>query len=242
MASATGVPVAPVFFTMADVELVDLDVAPRLASWMASDHPDQMHLEEFLAHAVGVLAPRLSGLPDPVALRLDVALPVGAQLLEHHDLDNYGFPLAMRISRATGRTLASVRVTKSYGETSRVGVGPAIPAAGPSIVGSWTQVRTSASASTTAYKQQIHDQLAGTPTLTEGPVAVELSFTVGTRRSWPNVWKPTIDALGPLLGMTSPERSWHPRDGRIIDLHLHHHVDDSFGHDVAITVSAAHAG
>ncbi len=209
---------------------------------MASDHPDQVRLEEFLAHAVDVLTPRLPSLPDPVALRLDVALPVGAQLLEHHDLDNDGFPLAMRIRRATGRTLASVWVTKTYGATSRVGVGPAVPSAGPSAIGSWAQVRTSASASTTACEQQIHVQLAGARTLSEGPVAVELSFTVGPRRNWINLWKPTIDSLGPLLGVTSPGRSWHPRDGRIIGLGMHHHVDASLGHDVAIAVSAAHAG
>jgi hypothetical protein len=64
-----------VFFAKPDVEPVVLDVALRLASWMAAGHRDQVRLEEFLAHAEQVLATPLAQLPDPLALRLDVALP-----------------------------------------------------------------------------------------------------------------------------------------------------------------------
>lgn len=96
-------------------------------------------------------------------------------------------------------------------------------------------VRTTASASTTAYKSQIHDQVAGRSPAPEGPVTLELSFTVG-RRNWLNLWKPTIDALDPLLGPTSAGRDWHPRDGRIVELGLHCTQDPSLGYDVRIDI------
>jgi hypothetical protein len=64
-------------------------------------------------------------------------------------------------------------------------------------------------------------------------VHLQLAFVVGPKRNWPNLWKPTFDALDPLLGRTGPDRDWHPRDGRIVDLGLHVDVDPSLGNDVA---------
>ncbi|WP_432506687.1 hypothetical protein [Kineococcus arenarius] len=230
---------APVFFDEPDGELIELRIAPRLASWMASGHPDQVRLEKFLVHAEDELLPRLAQLPDPVALRLDVGLEDRVDLLEQHDLDNYAFPLAVRLTQASGRQLSCVWVTKRHAATSAVGVQQAVTRNAPSTAGQWVQVRTTASASTTAYKQQIHDQLCAAVALPEGPVAMEVSFTVGPRRNWLNLWKPTIDALEALLGRSLPERAWHPRDGRIVRLGLHHHVDAAHGHDVSIAIAAA---
>ena len=67
---------------------------------------------------------------------------------------------------------------------------------------------------------------------------LELSFAVGPQRNWLNLWKPTIDALDPLLGPTQPNRDWHPRDGRIVDLGLHLKIDPSLGHDVVVAIAA----
>jgi hypothetical protein len=66
---------------------------------------------------------------------------------------------------------------------------------------------------------------------------MQLSFTVGSSRNWLNLWKPAIDALDPILGST-PSRSWHPRDGRIIELGLHCRVDHAFSNEVLITIQA----
>lgn len=232
---------APVFFTRPDVGPIVLKVAPRLASWMCAEHPDQVKLEKFLSHAEGLLATPLSQLPEPLALRLDVALPSTVDLLDQRDLDNYAFPLASRLSKVKPRALASVWVTKRHGKTSTVGLQQAVRCPAPSIGAPWTQVRTTAAASTTAYKQQIYDQLREAAALPEGPVALELSFTVGPGRNWLNLWKPTIDALGPILGPTQPSHPWHPHDGRIVELGLHHQVDDSLGHDVEIAIAATTA-
>jgi hypothetical protein len=72
-------------------------------------------------------------------------------------------------------------------------------------------------------------------------VHLQLAFVVGPKRNWPNLWKPTFDALDPLLGRTGPDRDWHPRDGRIVDLGLHVDVDPSLGNDVVISIAVMSA-
>ena len=74
-----------------------------------------------------------------------------------------------------------------------------------------------------------------------GAVQLQLSFVVGRQRNWLTLWKPTIDALDPLLGRTREDRDWHPQDGRITDLGLHVLVDPSLGHDVLVSIAAAPA-
>lgn len=235
------VPVAPVFFIKPDSNLMSLQVAPRLASWMGAGHRDQHDLEQFLAHAERAIEPQIAELADPLALRLDVGLPSAVSLLDHRDLDNYVFPLAVRLTKHTGRHFASVWGSKRHSETSLIGVERANPRHDYGQPDRSLQVRTSASSSKTAYKQQIHDQLEGVEVLPAGPVALELSFIVGPRRSWPNLWKPTIDALGRLIGSPTSGRPWHPHDGRIVELGLHSGVDPSIGNDVVIAITATAA-
>jgi hypothetical protein len=232
------VALAPVFFAKPDAEMSALKIAPRLASWDAAGHPDQLALHKSLDHAEALLAPQLVMLPEPRALRLDVALPEHIELLDAHDLDNYAFPLAARLTQATQRTFASVWVTKRTGATSAAAAQEAVPRATPSVGALVLDVRTTASVTTTAYKQQIHDQVQA-DLLPTGPVALEVSFIVGPNRNWLNLWKPTIDALDMLLGQTVPGKAWHPRDGRIVELGLHQQVDESVGHDVVLAIAGA---
>ncbi len=217
--------------------MTPLELAPRLDSWMASNHPDQVALRKFLDYAEALLSPKLSQLPGPRALRLDVALPAQVQLLDQHDVDNYAFPLAMRLTQSSHRPLASVWVTKHSSGTSSAAVAQATARPAPSNGAAWTQVRTTASASSMAYKQQIHEQLEAA-LLPEGPVVLELSFAVGPQRNWLHLWKPTIDALDALLGQTVEGHDWHPRDGRIVELGLHQQVNQSLGNDVVVAIAA----
>lgn len=98
---------------------------------------------------------------------------------------------------------------------------------------------TTASADTTAYKQQIRAGLDGVEPIADGPVALDIAFRVGPRRNWINLWKPTIDALGPILATDAPARQWHPRDGRIVELGLHRAVAPDLGYAVHIDIRAA---
>jgi hypothetical protein len=76
------------------------------------------------------------------------------------------------------------------------------------------QVRTTASGGSEAWKEQIAVQmLAARPLPATGDAELVVAYRVGPRRSWLNLRKPSIDALGSVLG--SGSRRWHPRDGRI---------------------------
>jgi hypothetical protein len=225
------------FFARPQQDLLGLSVEPVLASWDVGEAPSQRRLGRFLGHALHMLGPRIAHLDEgPAVLALHIGLPDRADWLEHHDLDNYAFPLTMHVQRHMGRQLDCVWVTKGKGTGSGIAVMTAVPCDPPTGLAS-ARVRTHGSAESKSFKEQIRHAVADFPPLRDGPVGLELSFTVGPSRNWPNLWKPTIDALDPLLGSDGTVH-WHPRDGRITELGLHRRVDTSMGHDVDIAVVA----
>lgn len=214
-----------------------LPMAPQLASWDAATSTSQARLAEYLAAAEQLLRPQLDNTPDPLGLHLVVGLPRDVPLLQHRDLDNYLQPLVQHLARATGRTFASVTAVKEHRTDSRIGAGPAHradPVAAPLY-----RVRTTGSTESVKYKEQISAALAAAPLLPPGPVQLDVVFGVGPARTWVNLWKPTIDALGALLGQPPNARPWHPDDGRITRLGLHQRQDDTLGYDVELLIIAA---
>lgn len=241
LASEQGTWPADVAFAMPSSQPQVLPMAPRLASWNRAGDPDQVRLAQYLDTAETLLRPSLEQLSSPLALRLDVGLPHSAALLDQRDLDNYLFPLATRLSRAGAGTLACVWGTKQHAGRSLVRIERAVPAAAVPPPGSCYTVRTSAPGQSTAFKEQIRAQLSGATLIPPGPVRMQPCFTVGPRRNWVNLWKPTIDALGQILGHAPTAGLWSPLDGRIVDLGLHCRADQSMGNDVLIVIAATHA-
>jgi hypothetical protein len=217
-------------------------MAPRLASWNRADDPEQVRLGLYLDAAEALLRPIIDGLPDPLALRLDVGLPDHVDLLEARDLDNYLYPLAARLVARTGRPLLSVWGTKQHAADSWVRVEQAMPAAQFESLDGSAVATTTASPQTEAYKRQIRDQLANRTPIMPGPVHMEISFVASERRNWLSLWKPTIDALTPLLGATRPDREWHPLDGRIVELGLHLETRADVGTDITVALLARPVG
>jgi hypothetical protein len=123
---------------------------------------------------------------------------------------------------------------------SSITVGQALSVADPGSERTF-RVRTSASYEKPAYKEAIRDQMPAATPLPEGGVALQLAFIVGPRRTWANLWKPTIDALGAVLGRDDGAREWNIRDGRITELGLHCTIDPDHGHDVEIAIRASMA-
>ncbi|OBF21606.1 hypothetical protein A5725_13500 [Mycobacterium kubicae] len=208
-----------------------LRFSPRLASWEKTGHPDQVRLRAYLDDTKALLAE--SRVDGPWALRLDVGLPVGRNLLDMDDLDNYAYPLAYHL-RDSG--LVYVWCTKQHNERSFVRIEAAREVSSPS-----TDVliaKTTASASSLAYKEQVNAAVAEAAELASGPVRLELSFVVGPRRNWLNLWKQTIDSLDPILGLAQPNRPWHPRDGRITALGMHVGIDPSARDEVLVGIAA----
>ncbi|MEZ0358905.1 hypothetical protein [Mycobacterium sp. SA01] len=212
-------------------EPLALRVAPRLASWNKADDPDQVRLRAYLDDTEALLSEaRIDG---EWALWLDVGLPPDRNLLGMSDLDNFAYPLAYHLRDPR---LVSVWCTKQYGERSFVRIEEAREVERPA-----TEVlvaKTNASATTIAYKEQIHTAVADATELPEGPIRLELSFVVGRRRNWVNLWKQTIDSLDPILGRTNPDRAWHPRDGRITELGMHVTVDPAAGNEIVVGIVA----
>lgn len=208
-----------------------LSVAPQLDSWDRADHRSQVQLGSFLDEAETLLA--ASRVDGPWALRLDVGLAPHLDLLGKRDLDNYAKPLASRLSDGK---LVSVWCTKRSGAESSVRIEAAREVPAPSI--GVLLATTTASWDGPAAKEQIRSSLAGVPELPDGPVRLELAFTVGPSRNWLNLWKPTIDSLGGLLGDEQPFRPWNPRDGRITELGMHLHIDPSLRYEVVIGIAA----
>ena len=213
-----------------------LNREPRLACWERADHPDQVRLRAYLDDTEGLLA--ASRVDGPWALRLDVGLPTELDLLKDRDLDNYAYPLADRLYDPN---LVSVWCTKRHSEESFVRVEAAREV--PPLLENILLARTTGvSIEKPEYKEQVRAAVAGAPELPEGAVRLELGFVFGRHRYWLNLWKATIDALGPLLGRDpSGKGPWCPRDGRITELGMHQTVDPALGHKVVIGIAAAPA-
>lgn len=212
----------------------------RLESWDAAGSVSQALLAAYLRELERLAAPLVASTDGLLAFALDVALPPGTNLLDQRDLDNYLLTAVRHLTKVTGRPFPSVNGTKRHGTTSFFGIGPA-RAAAPAGSGAAHKARTTASAETAAYKQQIADALRGARPVPPGPVALDIVFGVGPARSWINLWKPTIDALGALLGASSPARPWHPQDGRVTRLSLHCAVDPALHHDVDLVLDIRQA-
>ncbi|MGI5254060.1 hypothetical protein [Actinacidiphila glaucinigra] len=216
---------------------LELPERPVVESWDAAGHPGQVRLRAFLDAVVELVGPTVNARAGDLALALAVGLDDGVPLTRGgHDLDNYLFPVVRTLGP---ERFAAVFARKHHAPSSTIAIGPAVPV---DSAADWRgepplSVRTEVSASSVAWKAAIHEGCrAARPALPPGvPVELHLRFEVSARRNWSTLWKPAIDALGPLLGSPDPERPYRPHDDRIVSLALHRALDESLGHDVVIT-------
>ena len=210
---------------------VALNVQPQLASWDIAGSPGQLRLGDFLDHAEAAAAPLMAAVDGLLAVELTIGLPSELSLTGGgRDLDNYLFPLAQR--------LGPTRIAAMFGQKvhgpSFLAVGRAQPdhsALPPQfsaqIAGSYVRKE---------WKITLREQLLQVrhAVPAAGPIGMTISIITGPGRNWANLWKPLIDAFGPVLG-ENPEQPFHPNDDRITSLGLHHNVNTAIGHDVIIT-------
>lgn len=210
-------------------KVLQLSAAPRLASWDAAVHPTQIALKDYL-RSVSELVDAPSLPESGLALMLSVGLEAGVNPIGGgRDLDNYLFPLAQHLG---SQRFDSVWGRKGLGSSS-ITVGPAVGPSEGHGVDDWSiaQANTSASASTTAWKEEVARQIVSEP-IPDGPVELHVAFRVGPTRNWANLWKPAIDSLENVLG--AGPRRFHPRDDRIVILGLHRTVDPALGNVVEL--------
>jgi hypothetical protein len=204
-------------------------VKPQLASWERAGHPSQVKLGRFLAHVDAIAGPVLATVSGRVAAELIVGFSDGASLIDgRHDLGNYLIPVAQRLGP---ERLAAIFGRKIHGPSS-LAVGHARPdTAEPTPQFS---IRMAGSYERRAWKQELHDRLAEqAATIEPGPVELKIALTTGPGRNWASLWKPLIDAFGPVLG-EDPTVPFHPHDDRIVSLGLHHTIDTGIAHDVIV--------
>lgn len=167
-------------------------------------------------------------------MHLHVALDDSVPLLHDRDLDNYLTPI---MTRLRDRQVVSVWGSKSHGAQSSVQIERAVVATGDLQGWSFAQARPVGSANSSHWKESLRDQIAAQVVQAPpGALEMQVGFRVGPGRAWANLWKQTIDAFGPVLGVHDPAKPFHPQDGRIVRLGLHQTLDTAAGHDVGIAL------
>lgn len=132
-------------------------------------------------------------------------------------------PLATKLASPWLRFAAAEK--RSNGAPSRLALAKAISSKKP-LDDRWkgTTIRTSASTSTREWKAFLRKEIetSGLDQLPQGALAeVQLAWKGSRRRNWVSLWKATGDAMGPILGVKSPERPYDLYDDRITRLQLH---------------------
>ena len=207
---------------------------PVPEDWEAGRHPRPAELAAYLDEIVRDLrwGPRAG---EHLALELDVGLPDPAPAPGGGDeLDDYLFPVVRRLGPVR---FDAVFATRRPPPGSCLRVAPATPDLGPTPPPQ-LRVRTTASATSIDWKQQLHDacrEATGEPA-PPGRVAVQIRFTVSRRRNWTVLWKPALDSLGPILGVPDRSRPYRADDRRVSALGLHRRFDDTLGHRVLVEV------
>jgi hypothetical protein len=204
-------------------------VKPQLASRDRAGHPSQVKLARFLAYVDVIAGPVLATVSGRIAVELIVGFSDRVALTDGgHDLDNYLFPVTQRLGP---ERVAAIFGRKIHGPSS-LAVGPARP--GTAGAAPQFSTRMAGSCERTVWKQKLHDRLAvQAATIDPGPAGLTIALTTGPGRNWASLWKPLIDAFGPVLG-EDPARPFHRRDDRIVSLALHHTIDTGIAHDVII--------
>lgn len=122
------------------------------------------------------------------------------------------------------QTFVSVHAAKRHTERSSIRIGPAATASVPDASWHFARAETSEPKDTAAWKHDIDRQIrAQAASAVEGPVELQVSYIAEPAWNWAVLWKPTIDALGAIVG--DGIRPFHPLDDRIVRLALHRRVE-----------------
>jgi len=210
-------------------------IEPQLESWNAKSDPAQIKLQKYLDEIERELG-YIPSIGNRLFLHMDIDVLKQEHLLQHHDLDNYLYPIVKRLGAAR---FIYVSATKRVWGGSRLVIGQAKPINELAKEESWQHFSYNAgntSVQKPSWKQQLREALNATQSqqLQSGPVEVNLVWLCSSQRNWASLWKPTIDAMGPVLGEPFSSRPFYPNDDRIVSLALHLNIDDRIGWSVQV--------
>lgn len=198
---------------------------PRLASWDHREHPNQLRMNAYLEPVFEKLAPRLAGCGE-WAINLIVDVGQEKHLHRGHDVENYITPLVKKLGP---QHFVYAAVSKRVGGGSRISIGRAMRCSAEPPWRGWSG-RVLSGLNSREGKLSIRGSLCNIvdAPLPSGPVTVHLAWRLSAARNWAELWKPTGDTMGPVLGEPKfPEKEFNPQDDRITELTLHRIVDDS---------------
>jgi hypothetical protein len=230
--------IKPMFWEPATVIKTIPNISPQLANWDKSSALSQIRLKSYLRKIMDELLPDPID-KDPLFVHLDVDVQKQEHLLKHHDLGNYLTPLfGERLLDA--RLFFLVTARKYVGGGSQLLLGIAQPTRDNKLaaVGNHFEITTRGSVQSKQWKENLRNALAATnpiPLNTPG-VEVQIAWTCSPKRNWVNLWKPTGDCMGPILGEQNPLRPFSPDDDRIVNLKFHCTLDNTLDNDVHIAM------
>jgi hypothetical protein len=193
-------------------------IEPCVESWDARDHLSQVRLRAYLDQ----LEPDLGSLPDGdnlfLHMQVDVRRP--KRLLRYCDVENYLTPVVRRLGASRFRLVSGV---KQVGGGSHVLMGLAVPMPAPLVGWKHFSMTAAAGPEQACYKEDLRTRLAtsGLGLLPPGPAEAHLAWSCPPGRNWLAYWKPTGDAMGPVLGEPPGGNPFNPNDDRIVSLSLH---------------------
>jgi hypothetical protein len=208
-------------------------ISPLLATWEAASHPSQQRMRAYLVELVDTLGP-LPEQPAALFLHMDISVSDPMALLKHHDLENYLTPVAARLG---GSRFVLASAVKRLGGPSQLIVGEAAPSRClPDASWSNFNWHSAGGAGTSAWKMGLRTALLDTRPvlLPAGPVEVQIAWRCAPSRAWVNLWKPTGDAMGPVLGEPQPAHPFNPADDRIVAIQLHRVPDSTMGRAIDV--------
>ena len=211
------------------------NIEPRVASWNKKTDPEQVRVQTYLDKLESALTslPRVGG---DLFLHMDIDVEKPARLLHHCDLENYLTPVVYRLG---AQHFKFVSAEKRVGGGSQLVIGRADPLIDTDGLQEWEHVsiRAGSGTGTTAWKARLRETLARScskPLPPGIPVEVHLAWRCSPGRNWVNLWKPTGDTMGPVLGEPFANKPFYPNDDRIVRLGLHLNLDQQIGHAVDV--------
>jgi hypothetical protein len=193
---------------------LEIEPAPRLDSWMRRDHPDQVRLRDYLDWLTLRVAVGVASENNTLGLR--VAMPSSLDS-GGSDLDNFLYPVIRALGAAR---FVSVWGWKQRGGSSTIVTAQAEPSQLPDPSWAFASAETSQPKDSREWKVDIDDQIRGQVSRpVDALLEVQIAYVVEPSWNWAALWKPTIDALGAIVGEAS--RPFNARDDRIIALGLH---------------------
>jgi hypothetical protein len=189
------------------------------------DHAAQARLVEYLTD----FSQRVLPLPDtalPLYLHLHVHVPRETNVLHGYVLETFLAPL-FGARWLDGYRFSLVIGTKGLEQPSQLTIGLAHPTSDRLGPPSCAPAPNAAPGSVEWVEGLRRELAAVSPLpLPEGPVHLALGARCSAKRNWVALWKPAIDAMGPILGYDRTGEPHRPRADHLTRVAFHRHTSD----------------